>query len=352
MRVMVTGATGNVGTAVMAALARDDAVTSLVGVARRLPAAAHRDRAGGKVTWLGADVAEDDLGPHLDGTDVLVHLAWQFQPERRPDETWAANAVGSARVFAAAEAAGVGAIVHASSVGAYSPGPDRVVDESWPTHSRPVAAYGREKAYVERVLDAVEARGAVARVVRLRPAFIFQRAAATEQRRIFAGPFVPDALAAPGRLPVLPLPRDLRFQAVHADDVAEAYRLAVVGDVRGPFNLAADPVVDHEVLAEVLGTRVVPVPRRLVRAGLAAAWLAHLVPTDPNLLDLALDLPLLDTTRAHEVLGWRPRRSATDALRELVTGMAAGAGGTTPPLAPDTVAGRLGELSSGMGERP
>ena len=352
MRVMVTGATGNVGTAVLAALAADESVTSLVAVARRRPGDDHTDPAGAEVTWVAADVAEDDLGPHLDGVEVLVHLAWAFHPERHADVTWAANAVGSARVFAAAEAAGVGAIVHASSVGVYSPGPGRVVDESWPTHSRPVTAYGREKAYVERLLDAVEARDPDRRIVRMRPAFIFQRRAATEQRRIFAGPFVPRALAVPGRLPVVPLPRDLRFQAVHADDVAEAYRLAVVGEARGPFNLAADPIVDAGVLGEVLGARTVEVPRPLVRAGLAAAWFAHLVPTDPNLLDLFLDLPQLDTTRARDQLGWTPRRSALDALRELLYGMAEGSGGTTPPLAPDSAGGRAHEISTGMGERP
>ncbi len=352
MRVMVTGASGNVGTAVLAALVGDPAVTSVVGVARRVPDDGHTDPAGADITWVSADVAHDDLRPHLEGVDVLVHLAWLFSPQRDADVTWTANAVGSARTFAAAEAAGVGAIVHASSVGVYSPGPGQVVDESWPTHSRPVAAYGREKAYVERLLDAVEARDPQRRVVRMRPAFIFQRAAATEQRRLFAGPFVPRALAVPGRLPILPLPRDLRFQALHADDVAEAYRLAVVGDARGAFNVAADPVVDAGVLAEVLETRTVEVPRRVARLGLAAAWFAHLVPTDPNLMDLALDLPQLDTTRARDELGWAPRHTAVDALRELVTAMAAGAGGTTPPLAPDSPAGRAGEIATGVGERP
>jgi nucleoside-diphosphate-sugar epimerase len=91
--------------------------------------------------------------------------------------TWQANAVGSSRVFEAAVAAGAGAIVHSSSVGAYSPG-DGMVDESWPTHSLPTAAYGREKAYAERLLDAVEARHPSVRVVRIRPAFVFQRRAA------------------------------------------------------------------------------------------------------------------------------------------------------------------------------
>jgi nucleoside-diphosphate-sugar epimerase len=150
---------------------------------------------------------------------------------------------------------------------------------------------------------------------------------------------------------VLPVPRDLRFQAVHADDVAEAYRLAAVSDARGAFNLAAEPVVDAAVLADLLRTHVVTVPRAAVRAALSAAWLAHLVPTDPRLLDLFLDLPLLDSSRARAELGWVPRHSAVDALREALTGMAAGAGGPTPPLTPDSLAGRAHEVSTGVGER-
>lgn len=351
MRVAVTGATGNVGTALLDRLHGDDRVTSIVAIARREPGP-QRTASTPKVAWVDADVGEDDLVPHLGGVDVLVHLAWLFQPTHGPLVTWRANAVGSARVFDAAAAVGVRALVHASSVGAYSPAPGRAVDETWPTHGLPTAAYGREKAYVERVLDAVEAEHPHMRVVRLRPGFIFQRPAATSQRRLFLGPLLPDGLVRPGRLPVLPVPRGLRFQAVHADDIAEAYRLAVVGDARGAFNVAADPVIDAAALGEVLDTRTVEVPARLVRAGLAAAWHAHLVPADPALLDLVMDLPVLDTGRARRELGWTPRLSGLDALRSAISGMAAGSGTDTAPLAPDSARGRVDELASGVGERP
>lgn len=347
MRVVVTGATGNVGTSLVASLLADPEVDEVVGIARRLP-----DQRTPGVHHVAADVAEDDLVPHLHGADAVVHLAWLFQPTHDPLLTWKANVGGSMRVFDAVAAAGVPALVHASSVGAYSPGPGETVGESWPTDSTPTAGYGREKAYVERVLDTFEARHPDIRVVRLRPGFIFKRAAATSQRRIFLGPFMPGALARPGLLPALPLPPELRFQALHSEDAAEAYRLAVHADVRGAFNIAAEPVLGGREIAEVLGARYVPVPRAVVRAALAAAWHARLVPADPKLLDLVLGLPLLDTARAHSELGWKPRWSGTKALREMVEGLASGAGGPTPPLAPDSPEGRRHEIATGIGKRP
>jgi nucleoside-diphosphate-sugar epimerase len=344
LRVAVTGATGNVGTGVVERLATDERVGSVVAIARRPP-----DALPAKVEFRRADVADDDMAPLFEGADVVVHLAWLFQPTHRPMATWRANVEGSTRVFDAVSSAGVGALVYASSVGAYSPGHGDVrVDESWPTHSVPTAAYGREKAYIERVLDAFECRHPSVRVVRLRPAFTFKRASATQQRRLFAGPLLPGAVVAPGRLPAVPFPAGLRFQALHTDDVAEAYRLAVTGDARGPFNLAAEPVIDAAAVARALGSRTVPVPARSARAALAAAWHARAVPAEPALFDLAMSLPLMATARAREELGWEPRRTAEEALRDMLEGLAAGAGGQTPPLAADSVSGRAAELRTAL----
>jgi nucleoside-diphosphate-sugar epimerase len=238
-------------------------------------------------------------------------------------------------------------------VGAYSPGPkDRAVDESWPTNGIASSFYARHKAEVERILDGFEGDHPDLRVARLRPALCFKREAAAGIRRLFAGPLLPSPLVRPNLLPALPLPAGLRAQAVHADDVAEAYRLAIVSDVRGPFNVAADPVLDPEVLARTLGTRRVKVPVRPARAFVDATWRLHLQPTPPGWLDLALGTPLLDTTRAREELGWSPTRTATDSLLELMEGVRQGAGEKTPPLDPDTGGpARIREIATGLGER-
>ena len=330
MKVLVTGATGNIGTSVIQAFDTDPGVDEVVGIARRLPAWLPE-----RARFVEADIRSADLMNLFQNVDVLVHLAWAFQPTHRPIRTWEVNVLGGTRVFEAAAAAGVRSLVYASSVGAYSPGPGRQVDETWPTHSLPTAGYGREKAYLERYLDAFELRNPWMRVVRLRPSFVFKRQSASEQRRIFAGPLLPRMLMRPGRLPVVPVPAGVRFQAVHADDVAQAFRLAVLGEANGAFNLAADPIIDRKRLAEVFDSRIVPVPGRVMRAGLAAAWRMRVVPTEDALLQLLLSLPTMHTAKARQELGWTPRHSSIAAVREVLHGVADGAGFATPPLKPD-----------------
>jgi nucleoside-diphosphate-sugar epimerase len=348
MRVVITGASGNVGTATIEALLAGDRVDEVVGVSRRRP-----EGGPAGVEWIQADVARDELVSVVRGADAVVHLAWAFQPSHAPARTWENNVVGSLRVFDAVATAGVPALVHASSVGAYSPGPDEgTVDESWPTHSWSAAAYGREKAYVERLLDVFELRNPDVRVVRLRPGFIFQRRAAAEQRRLFAGPLLPGWLVRPAAVPIVPDLPGFRLQALHARDAGEAFRLAVVRDVEGPFNVAADGMLDARTLADLLDARVVPVPRAIARAAVAALWHSHLVPASPHLLDLALRLPVMDSARARTELGWTPTATAAEAVGELLEGMREGAGGATPPLAADAGGpGRAREVATGVGQR-
>jgi nucleoside-diphosphate-sugar epimerase len=213
MKVAIVGATGNVGSAVVRALGHDERVREIVGIARRRPAGSPSP----KVTWKVADVARDDLVPVLDGADVVVHLAWLIQPDRHPATMEAVNVGGSRRVFDAALRAGAGTLVVASSVGVYSPGPkDRAVDESWARDGIPTSTYSQHKAQVERMLDLLEAEHPHLRVVRLRPGLIFQRDAASEIRRYFLGPLVPNPLLRRALLPVVPKTDRLCFQAVHA----------------------------------------------------------------------------------------------------------------------------------------
>ncbi len=348
MRVVVTGASGNLGTSVLSALGRDPSVEEIVGLARRRPRLEFP-----RTRWVTGDVAVDDLEGHFRGADCVVHLAWLIQPSRDRRTTYAVNVEGSRRVFQAVVAAGVSSFVHGSSVGAYSPGPkDRQVDESWPTGGIRTSFYSREKAEVEAILDGVEARNPGLRVVRLRPGLIFKSEAASGIRRLFSGPLLPSRLVRPELIPIVPKVERLVFQGVHSHDVGEAYHQAVVRDVRGAFNIAADPVLDPAELGRLLGARPVGMPGWVLRGAMDLTWRLRLQPSPPGWLDLALGVPVMDVSRARRELGFAPAHGAGEALLELLEGMRRGDGIPTPPLSPGGGGRfRVREFLTGIGGR-
>jgi nucleoside-diphosphate-sugar epimerase len=353
VKVAVVGASGNAGTALLRALAAEGSADAVLGIARRLP-----DRSGAPydtATWATFDVGVDAVSRHeedavveelaglLDGYDAVVHLAWLIQPNRDRELLRRTNVLGTRRVARAAAKAGAGHLVVASSVGAYTPvHDDEPRDESWPTAGVPTSHYSVDKAAQERVLDDFEATEPQVVVTRLRPSLIFQPDAGAEIGRYFLGPFVPRFLLAPGRLPFVPLPAGLRFQATHADDVARAYVAALThrDAARGAFNVAAEPVLRVDDLAAVLDHgRALELPPALVRRFLALAWAAHVVPTDAGWLDMAMGAPLLRSDRARDLLGWVPRHDARETLVALLRGIAALQGTPSAPMRPGRALG-------------
>ncbi|MFC7527249.1 NAD-dependent epimerase/dehydratase family protein [Actinoplanes sp. GCM10030250] len=349
MRLVIVGASGNAGTALLRRV-RTESDIEPVGVSRRAP-----DPAGpyADLPWHSLDVGDDDAAERLAsifaGADAVVNLAWQIQPSHDQRRLYRTNVLGSRAVFRAALRAGVPTLVHASSVGVYAPGPKRAfVKETWLRTGVPESSYSRHKVLVERMLDEIESDHPTLRVVRVRPGLIFQRDAGTEIGRYFAGPLLPARLLRPGWIPVLPAHPGLRMQAVHADDLAEAYLRIVRADVRGAFNLAAGPVLDPEVVASAFHGVPLPVPGFALEGAAALTWWLRLQPVDRGWVRLALKAPLMSCDRAAADLGWRPETDAVSALRELVAGMAARAHTDSPPLSADSgKPGRMGGLLRG-----
>jgi UDP-glucose 4-epimerase len=349
MRIVVVGATGNLGTSLLRSLEKEQSVESVLGIARRLPGLTVP-----KVEWAAADVVDDDLVPHLRGADAVVLLAWIIQPSRDLTKQWMVNVEGSSRVARAVQEAGVPSLLYASSVGTYSPGPkDRRMDEGWPTGGILTSYYGRHKAEVERRLDRFEREAPDVRVVRMRPGIVFKKEAAEGIRRLFAGPFFPSALADPALINMIPDIEDLRSQVVHSYDVGEAFRLAIVNeDARGAFNLATEPVLDAAEIGRILNARPVPVSSRLARAGAGLSWRLRLQPVPPGWLDLSRQVPIMDTTKARTELGWTPQYSADETLLDVIEGLRTGSGLDTPPLSPKTGGPfRIREILTGVGGR-
>jgi UDP-glucose 4-epimerase len=324
MRVVVVGATGNVGTAVLRRLQIEQEV-DLVGVVRQVPPAdappPYRD-----VVWHGIDIAATSsvasLTSAFAGADAVIHLAWLLQPNHDERVMAATNVGGLKHVLAAVAAAGVPQVVVVSSVGAYSPGPKRRrVDESWPTGGLATSHYARHKAVDERILDRFEEEHPAVVVARLRPGLVMQGAVGEELRALFAGPFVPVRWL--GRIPllVLPLPPRVVSQVVHADDLADAFARTVLQGASGAFNIAGEPIIGPNELAGVLKARWLPIRIAPLRGLVWLAWHLRLVAVDPGWIDIATSVPLMSTRRAREELGWEPKHDAVEALAEAVRGV-------------------------------
>lgn len=347
-RIVVTGASGNVGTALLRRLTTASEDFDVVGVVRRPPSS--RDV---PVAWESLDLADPDAPLRLrgicEGADCVVHLAWGFQPTRNVDYLYRVGVGGTTALLAAAHDAGVDHFVHMSSVGTYAAGAyGRRVDESWSTAGIESSIYSRTKAAAEALLDDYEAghRGGGMRVARLRPGLIVQRDAAAALRRYTLPALLPPPWLR--HLPVLPLDRRFVVAFVHAEDVADAVVRVVERRSTGAFNLATEPPVRRSDLASMLDAKAIHVPARVLGLLAQTSWRMRLQPVDRGWLDMAFSAPLLDTGRARRELDWVPTWSSLDALADLGSGFRTNREAVGPVLRSRSVGDELRrDLSTG-----
>jgi UDP-glucose 4-epimerase len=334
MKVVITGASGNIGTALLRALAVEG--WDLVGVARRRPDTGRAPYPAAR--WVTCDLGAPDAPRTLRevcaDADAVVHLAWAVHPRTTEPPMHRTNTVGTEQLLAAVAAAGVPHLVCASSVAAYRPaGRWERVTEDQPRDGVPGSAYSAGKATLETILDEFERGHPDVRVARIRPCGVVQRDAAEELASWLLSPAISRRVLGSRQLPVPLWPR-LRLQVVHADDVAAAIRLILTGRAAGPFNLAAEPVLGHDHLARIVGGAWLPVPSRLTWGAAWLGWRLGVQPLHPGWLRLADQACLVDTRRARRELGWVPAHDAVAAVTEFVRGVHDGARGDSPPLSP------------------
>jgi len=345
VKIVITGASGNVGAGVLRALAADDGDHRVVGICRRPP---DQVPPFDKVAWHACDLGEENARDVLDevmtGADAVVHLAWMFQPIRQGQRLHRTNHKGTAAVLEAARRAGVPHVVHASSIGVYAPAGQQPVDESWPATGVPGSVYGAGKAEVEAVLNRFAEDNPGTAVAVIRPTLVAQSAASASFLALFFDPLVPQwliRLVRDGRIPLLPLPAGMRVQLVHADDVGDAVVRILHRRATGAFNLAADTLTAAD-LAGVACARAVPVPATAMRTGVGLLWRLGAIGMSPGWFDVGTRSPLVDTSRARTELGWSPRVDSAGCAREQLAGLAEGTPGPSRALSRDRFREDLG----------
>ena len=325
LTVAVTGPTGDLGIALVSALDRSRRVERIVGMARRPfdPAS----QGWKKVEYRQGDVQDAaSVRDAVKGADVVVHLA--FAIIGAGSESDAINVDGSRTVFDAAVAAGAERICYASSVAAYGFHPDNPVwlTEDVPARGSPEHYYSRQKAEVEGILGQALLRTSRTSAWVFRPCIVAGPRAQMlmEQIPYFKlGDALPDAVtrllsSMPALKPVIP-DVGVRFQFVHEDDVASAFVAGVLGrGSPGPYNLAASGTLRMADVADALGWYSIPVPDVAVGA---TAEIVSRIPALPEAFAWVHTVRrpvLMKTDRAKKELGWKPKHTAKQTLRELV----------------------------------
>jgi UDP-glucose 4-epimerase len=324
LKVAVTGPTGEIGQAVVSALERSRDVGEILGMARRPfdPV----ERGWKKVTYRRGDVLDKRKVSRLvEQADVVVHLAFMIMGSARASRR--VNLDGSRNVFEAAAQAGVKRLVYASSVAAYGFHGDnpQPLTEDVPARGSGAHYYSAQKAEVEEVL-ADSLHGSRTRAWIFRPCIVAGPQAPllidslpyTQVSERLPGPVLSLLDGMPILRPVLPDP-GVEFQLVHHDDVATAMRAAALGAGEpGAYNLAGPGQITVATLARELGWRSVRVPSATVAAGSELVARMPFLPAQLQWISALREPVIMDTAKAKEELGWRPRHNAVQTLRETI----------------------------------
>jgi dihydroflavonol-4-reductase len=316
--VLVTGATGFVGSAVArAALAEGFKVRVLAR-----PATSRRNLDGLDVT-----VAEGDLGDAasvaaaMAGVRYLLHVAADYRLwARDPEEIVRNNREGTRAVMEAARAAGVERIVYTSSVATLGfPADGRPSDEDQPLHeAEAIGAYKRSKVIAERLVEQMAAEGLPVVIVNPSTPIGPRDIKPTPTGRIIVE-------AARGKIPAFV---DTGLNLVHVDDVAAGHLLALQrGRVGQRYILGGEDVSLRGLLTEIaLLTGRKPPTLNLPRAplfplALVAEAIGQVTGKEPMLtrdsLKMASHRMFFSSAKAKTELGYAIRpygEGLTDAL--------------------------------------
>jgi nucleoside-diphosphate-sugar epimerase/phosphohistidine swiveling domain-containing protein len=297
MRVMVTGASGDFGSAIIPEiLGRGHDVVGLSRRPHSVPLPRYRH--------VSADIRNPEaVAAAMVGVDAVVHLAWTTHPMHDIEATHAIDVGGTQAVVTAMERAEVSRLIMTSSVMVYGAHADNraLLRETDPLRPSAKHIYSKHKAEAEALVAASSVNA-----VMVRASNIMGRTTTGVTQEGFATPVI---LGMKGG-------RNL-FQFVHPDDVARFYADALVHpEWSGPINLAAPDTIGQRETAKILGKRYVEVSPKHAEALLSFLWERGWFSLDPGAVEAFLNFPLVDTTRLTEEFGFRCAWSSRDCVED------------------------------------
>ena len=327
LTVAVTGPTGTFGFGLIPLLQADSRVTRIVGIARRPfdPAA----YGWTKLEYRRGDVRDEAaLREAFADADVVVHLAFLVTGSASAEVLRSVNVEGTLNAFRAAAQAGARRFVYASSVAAYGFHPDNPVGmtEEWPVRPAARLFYAQEKAELEHLLHAeavrIDADGAAAPALYLLRPPVVLGPHAVGAKDLMPGPLAPLGRILASRIGRSPVPLPvlvpvMPLQFVHEDDLGQALlRCVLAAGPPGAYNIAADGILTTTDVAREFGLIPLPLPSGPARLAARAIAALPFLPPAAQWVEAASHPAIMDTTKAKRDLGWAPRFTALEALRD------------------------------------
>tara|TARA_R110002020_G_scaffold50818_1_gene143825 strand:+ start:166 stop:1194 length:1029 start_codon:yes stop_codon:yes gene_type:complete len=312
-RVVVTGAGGVIGSLLVRRLAGLGAAVTAVDLHSPDP-----DRRLPGVSYVAADVMDvAPLRPHLEGADLVYHLAYLMGEEANVDPVGAAriNTLGGTQIFQACLEARAGRVLMASSISVFGTQSDYQphtlpLNDTAPQYgARGIPVYAAGKIYLEKVAAHYRNRHGLL-IGGLRPGAVIGRGRSTGRAKTVANIV---SAAASGQTVRLDNGK-AAFQAIHVEDVADAFLALATVDAAvldpSPFlNLAGDHATVRSYCDEV--ARVLPEARFDIADGESD----ELFGSSPFVMDDGI----------HRLVGFERRyRSLAQAIRAEVDDLARG----------------------------
>jgi UDP-glucose 4-epimerase len=304
--VALTGAASFLGRNLIGVLEEDPQIERIVAIDVRPP-----ETAGSKTRFYEIDLTAPSSGDRVaevlsaEGVRTLVHLAFLSSPT--PAVAWAheLESVGSMHLFQAARQVGLAKLVVWSQTILYGAHPENpnFLGERQPLRADLSEPFFADKIAAEREANtfAAKSKGTVVTILRTAP--ILGSTVQNYVTRYLTQRVVPTLLGF-----------DPLWQFVHEVDAIAAFKLAILRDFPGTFNIVGDGVLPLSTIVKLAGRRPVPMLGAAARVAVGALWTAQVGVAPPSFLRYLRYLCVADGEKARAVMGFVPAFTTREAL--------------------------------------
>lgn len=306
MRILITGSSGYLGSKVVSIL--HNSGHEIFGIDIKTPADPNVYKG-----FVKASVTDECAMQKIfeqASPDAAVHLAFVVNTPHDRKKEEQIDVVGTELFLAGCERHGVPKVVFMSSAAAYGAHPENKAPftESSPIKGNASYGYSRLKEKTDRLAQKFMQGHPLCSFVILRPCLFIGPNTSNSFFEVLKFPIIPQIVDREGV-------RDIEFQFIHEDDMAQCLVSCIEKDVCGIFNVAADGTLKFSDIVHIVGKRRIAIPAWLLYPITSLLWSCRLISSPPGQLDFMRYPWIMDNSKMKREL-FVPHYSSSEAFRE------------------------------------